>query len=404
MPQYSQTRPQPVITVAGSVLDPGSVALPLEISHGRSGTSTQPDAPTASFTWLGETVPFGLGDPAQITLELPAGGTSATWGDPAVTWADLGYTWDGSALNVVPRFTGDVAALVAIESDGVVSGWEVGLVGTLAKLGTVPISYQAPAGQTDTERVQEIGRRAGYPITIVGPPAGLPLAADGIDRDALSALHEICSWTGGILFQGRDGEIYYGTSDHRATAAQSYLPAGAILDGVEWATTYGDVVNHVVVMFGDPQTQNTYRDDDSIEQWGFRHVEITTKLQNQSDADAFGNTVLLRRRQPFWTMPGVVTNSEDLTDAEYWESNLITFSSGVIVPVPVEPGPTGNVAVWTAEGWQEVWDTPYNQRFQFALSDRDRWGSYVLRRWDAVALETWDYWTAYSWLQQLADN
>lgn len=398
------TRPAPIITVAGSPLDPGSVALPLTISQGRSGAAAQPDAPTATFSWLESTVPFQLGDPVQITLDAPAGGVpNALWGDPAVTWADIAVTWDGSQIQTVPRFTGTVATIKAVESAGPVVEWEIGCIGTMAALGRKLIDYTGHAGQTDVERIRAIGSLAGVDVGIVGDPNGIPLTADSIYRDALSAMHEICSWTGGLLWNGRDGRIYYGSPDHRTTAPQAYLPAGAILDGIEWDTTTAQIINHVVVTFGESQTQNTYRDDDSIARWGFSHVEITTKLKEQSDADVFGNTVLLRRSQPYWVMPGVVTNSEDLTDSEYWESNLISVGMGVVVPVPTDPGPAGNVAVWTAEGWQETWDTPHNQRLQFSLTDRQRWGAYALRQWSEAATFDWQYWTGYSWLQQLAD-
>lgn len=391
-----------MIRVNGTPLDPALVALPLTIQHGRTAAGIQPDAPVAEFEYLNPTVPFALADPVTVELDLPVAGTHATWGDPVVTWADFGYGWGGSQLSTVTRFTGHVATLTAREENGIVVSWRVGCVGTQARLGGKFVDLSRPQ-ETDVARVQAIMADIGAPVNILGSKT-IELEPDNIFKDGLSALQEICSWTAGILWQGRDGVMNYETADARAGDAESVLPESAIVDGIEWSSTYLEVLNHVVVTWGPQETQNTYRDDTSIAQWGFRHVEIGTKIRNQQDADEFGNTVLIRRAQPYWVMPGVVINSEDCNDAEYWETNLLKLGMGVVVDIPHDPGPIGDIAVWTVEGWVEVWDTPYNQRLQIALTDRDRWGAYALRRWDGMNLQPWSHWVPYTWLELLASD
>ena len=393
----------PVITVAGEVLDSSNVGLPLKIQHGRSGTSSQPDAPVATFIWADPVLPFTMGAEVVITLELPAVGTYATWGSSSAVWGDILTTWDGSTLTSTTRFTGNVVALVANELDGDVYEWEITAKGVQARLGFNQIDISRPA-ETDIERVQAIGQAAGVPVTVIGTDA-TPLLADTIFKSALSALHELAGWTGGLVAQDRDGNMVYGTPGHRAIPPVAVLPAKAILDGVVWETTADDVLNHIVVKFGDPETQNTYTDTDSQQTWGYRHVEISTKIADGAAADVFGNTVLIRHRQPFYTMSQLLVSSEDITKEQHWTVNALGVSAGVILPIEVTPAPISNVAVWTVEGWEETWNDPGIQRFQVAVSDRARWGSYVLRTWEQMAVEDWQHWLDNgTWLDLMAST
>lgn len=394
----------PVVTANGTPLDPSNVILPLVIRHGRSGTDTQPDAPSCTFTWRGASTPFTRGDPIVVDLDLPVAGSHAAWGDPVVQWTDLGHTWSGAPIGTVRRFSGVVVAIQAREDDGDVTEWTVNAVGIQNRLGYVNIRTTRPA-ETDVERVAAICATAGVPFAVFGSDT-VDLLPDEINRDALSAVHEICSWSGGMLFNGKDGTLYYGTAQHRDTDAAAVLAPSAVLDGVAWDTTTADIVNHVVVTYGDPETQNTYQDATSQGRWGFRHVEVSTKLATQVEADEFGNTILVRRKAPFWVMPGVLVRSDVCTDAEYWEANLLSVSMGVLLAVPPEPGPVaGTPDVWTVEGWVETWDRHDMQRLQIAVSDRARWGSYALRRWSDMALDPWSYWAAnYSWLTLLTET
>lgn len=395
-------RPAPHIKANGVELDAASIAMPLVITHGRTNMGVQPDAPTASFTWLGTTCPIAIGDTIEILLDLPVAGTHRTWGDANANWGSLGISWSGAEISRVPRFTGKVATVQALEAAGDVQEWAVGCVGHQAGLGAVLVNLNRPA-ESDHDRVRAICAAAGIPVSIVGLVEN-QLLPDSIYRDALGALQEVAAWTAGLIWQSRDGTMVYGTPDHRTGPAQGILPESATLDGVEWDQGITQIVNHLVVTFGDPETQNTYRDDDSIAQWGFRHAEQSTKLALEQDADIFGQTIIIRRAQPYWSMPGVVVNSIDCTDSEYWQLNSLAVGVGVLIPIPAEPGPIGTQTTWTVEGWQEVWDTPDNQRFQFALSDRVRWGAYALRRWTGMAEHDYAYWVPFTWLQALSDT
>lgn len=496
------------------VLDPHNVALPLEITMGRAGTSLMPDAPTCSFDWLGAVPPFKLGTKIRITLDLPVHTTDkATWGDAAVLWASGLTTWYGEDVATIDRFSGYITDLKAMESDGVVYGWQVHSTGVAALLGQTPIRMSRPA-ETDIDRARAIAAKAGVPIAIVGGDT-VALVADTIDTDALNALHEICESSGGIVVQLRDGTIAYGTRAHRDVDAVRELPDSVILDGIEWYQNVNELLNHIVVTFGwnppqpepnewfyddstimgDPsggqfrispgnaqmaisryakdgtdyykymsefedgdyaevvvktdsmnsqvctvtnivnggswflmdldvhdieggalprgtdcivrwvvrvtQTQNTYRDDASIAEWGFRHAEINTMLAEQSDADEMGNTVLARRAKPFWTMPGILCNSDDMTVVEYRNINELQVGTGLLLTIPTSPGPIDKVESWSVEGWVEKWEKHDQQLMQISVSDRQRWGAYALKTWTNQAAQPWSYWVDYTWLEQL---
>lgn len=386
----------------GVELPASSIGLPLVIQHGRSGTDTQPDAPQLRFIWCEPTLPLTGGNLVEVFLDLPTGGTHTAWASPDVPWSSPGYTWEGAQMGVSQRFKGRVSDIQAVEQDGNIWEWDITCTGVQAELGRKPINISRPA-ETDVERVQAIAAAAEVPVMIIGGDP-VNLTADNIAKDALGALHEVAGWTGGLVWQGRDGTLMYGTRSHREGPAQSIIPAGAIVDGIQWATTVRDVVNHCVVTFGEPQTQNTYRDDASIAQWGFRHVEISTKLLGESEANEFGNTIIARRAQPFWAMPGIYVNSLDCSVAEHYDVNLLAVSMGVILPIQTSPAPigVGDVEVWTVEGWIETWSTPSNQQLQIAVSDRQRWGAYALNRWSEQVLHDWQFWLDNgTWLEQL---
>lgn len=390
------------VYVDGVELPASSIGLPLTIRHGRSGTDTQPDAPEMTFIWAEQTVPLTEGNIVEVFLDLPKSGTHGAWGSPDIPWGSPGYTWVGATMATSQRFKGRVTDIRAVESQGIVYEYDIRCTGVLADLGRIPIDIARPA-ETDVERVQAIGAAAGFTVVVVGGDP-VNLTADTIAKDALGALHEVASWTGGLVAQGRDGSIFYGTRSHREGPAQAYIPADAIIDGIEWTSTSRDILNHIVVTFGDPQTQNTYRDDTSIAKWGFRHVEISTKLLGESEANEFGQTVLARRRDPFWSMPGIIVHSLDCSDAEHYDVNLLAVSMGVILPVQNIPSPIGvaDVEVWTVEGWVEQWSDPTDQVLQIAVSDRQRWGAYALNRWSTQATEDWQFWLDNgSWLEQL---
>lgn len=211
------------LRVDGTAINKCAVALPLTITHGRSTINQQPDSPTCEFTWLGSDLPAGMEPGAEVTVTASTSGL---------------------------RFKGHITLLKAIEEGGVVASYEVTAVGDQANLGRINVLLSRPE-ETDAERVTAIATAAGVPINIVGT-ASVTLSADSIDRDALSALHEVCESSGGLLWQDRTGAMNYGTPGHRDGSATEVLPCSAILDGVEWSNDTDLIVNHVTAKWREP--------------------------------------------------------------------------------------------------------------------------------------------------------
>lgn len=392
------------VRVAGVDLDHCNVALPLEIVHGRSTTIVQPDAPTCSFTFLGDTPPGAVGDTVEVEV---AGAADGEWSDPDVLWTDVNVSWQGIVGRSL-RFTGHIESLRAVEVKGQIAAWTVDAIGPQARLGRIPVLLSRPE-ETDVDRVAAIAADAGVTVQIVGA-AGPTLVADNIDRDALSALHEVAASSGAIVWQQRDGTITYGTMYRHDVMPQWRIACPMVLDGVEWTRESSPVVNHITVIYsieqGPPpaafnEQQETFRDDASIAEWGYRHLDITTLCADLADATLLATAVLARRAQPRWVMPGVVVLRDKATDAEWVPVAQLDFGHTALIDVEQTPTPTpGLMTPWTVEGWVETWE-PAGRRIQLALSEHNLG---VPRSWDDAQQENWQFWASnHSWLTALVE-
>lgn len=240
-----------VVSSNGVPLDSSMIALPMRISHGRSGTESQPDAPVLEFVHIGSVAPCAAGDAIVVVENMASdpGGAAAnrTWGDPVAMWGDRWYSWDGAKIEATQRFVGEVDEVIAVESEGEIVEWQVRAIGKLADLGRIGVRMELPA-QDEVARVLAIAAKAGVTINIAGTPV-IQLAPDELDRDCLDAVHQVCASTGGLFWQDRAGLYWYGTSNHRAGASKWVLPARAILDGLEWTKSTEQILNHLTIRY-----------------------------------------------------------------------------------------------------------------------------------------------------------
>jgi hypothetical protein len=376
-------------------LNPCNVALPVEIKHGRSGVDSQPDAPDCTFTYLGPRQPTALGDVIEVEV---AGSSGATWTDPAVQWDDPGVSWLGTRGRSL-RFRGRVTSVKAAEAGGNVVAWEIIATGEQARLGSTPVKITRPA-ETDVDRVQAIAAAAGVAIDIVGDP-GPTLLEDNIDRDALGAIHEVCAWSGGLLWQQKDGTLTYGTMHRGEVMPEWRIACPFVADGIEWQRKTDAIVNHVTVTYGDPQAQDTYRDDPSIAKWGFHHRDVDSKCATAADASSLAAAILARRRTPRWVMPGVLLLRDKATSSDWAQVTNMDIGHTALIDVETVPTPVpGAITTWTVEGWVETWEAN-GRRVQLALSETRIGGPIP---WSEADDETWDHWrTSASWLTAMVE-
>ena len=370
-------------------LDPCLVGLPLTITHGRASPNNQPDAPVCTFTYLGDEPPQ-LGHLVRVQSAYP-NRDPGTWLDERFTWVDTGTSWLGSTVES-DRFVGRVSQVTAVEELGTVVGWQLVCTGVMAELGHRKTVMSRPR-ETDVVRVSAILASTGMPYLIRGTDTR-ELAEDDIDRDTLSALTEICSWTGALLYQRRDGTIIYGTTYHRDEEPSAVLPCEVLGDGIGWVETTDQIINRVVVKFVRPsgEVQQTYNDTASQLVWGLQEVEIGTKLW-ETAADEFGNMILARRAQPKWTLPGTLyTDWTRNTDVQERAMLSVDVSDTVLLPISPVPGDVpAPVSPWTVEGWIEVIDST-GRYSQLSVTDISRYSARSLRTWDMMRAESWQHW------------
>lgn len=370
----------PAVLINGEPMDPDRILLPLSIVHGRGTIYDQPDTPQAAFSWLGADPPVGLGDTIEII-----------WYGPAGSWSAM------------PRFTGRVVEIQAREDLWQVQAYEITCSGRMLDLALAHVTLTRPA-ETDLARVAAISAAAGIPVTVVGTTSTM-LVPDDIDRDALSALHEIAVSSAAIIWEDPDGAIRYGAPDHRDAAPVQLLADTSVMDGLEWVRSVTQVINHVVITFGTEaaREQNTYRDDESIALWGLRSVAVESLCADEEQASNLAATILARRRNPQWNSPDVRIDSRSpISLSGLSVANSVRVGDGLMLPVPLAPGEVPSPVVpWTVEGWTERWDDPGRQEITLAVSDRSPWAVHPLRTWEQMRADTWQTWAAGSWLDLL---
>jgi hypothetical protein len=147
------------------------------------------------------------------------------------------------------------------------------------------------------------------------------------------------------------------------------------------------------------------RDDVSIGRRGQFHRDIPTLCDSQQDASVLGALILARRKDPRWVMPGVMVAPQKCSPAELDALLALDVSTGVVVPIEVNPAPTpGRETQWTVEGWVEEWSgpPPNGWNIQLALSDRLGADTSGLRTWAELRDDgTWQQWSQMTWLEQL---
>lgn len=382
------------VKIAGADVDGGNIPRPLQIVHGRADVGTQPDPPSMEFEWWDTSPPGALGDTVEVWDTTPF--TPATYDDAAVTYDDPSSVYDSTADGTVPRqhYAGTIVGLQAVGHTGQVRTWEVATVGGLARWGVTPVKTTRPV-ETDTARVAAIAAAAGYTVRVDGAP-GVTLAAGEIDTDAMSAVHDVCLSSGGLLWQDRTGLIRYTTAAYRQAdqAPDFAIAAHVIVDAQSWDQQVEDIINRVVVSYGpaDARGETIVEDLQSQAQtWGMRAVAVDTQCQTQPDASALGALIVARRGWPFWGSVNALAVLDHDTEVLFTTADVNTV---VMLPIPPTPGPTPSTpAPWVVEGWVEEWTEGMEHTAALAVSDQRRWVTTTLRTYtevlDGGSYSTW---------------
>lgn len=369
---------------------PDAIPVPVTIVHGRAQPESQPDAADCTLEWLDPATIPRLGDTVvcRWVLDEPSAGPPI-WDDPRFGWSDRAITWGGQFMTTFVRFTGRIVDMDVQEDLGQPVSARITAVSPMADLGRRHYKSSRPQ-ETELQRVAAIAASAGVTIITQGN-AGPPLGPTEVDADALTALHDICLSTGGVLWHDLEGNLWYGTGDHRSLAEPvGALPDTVIVDRIHWQTSTTDLLNRVLVSYAGSTTPSVLTDDESIARFGVWETSVNTALASQTGADQLGNLILARRAWPFARVSDVLLDSRDLTEPDLLMlAATLRVSDAVLLPIPPDPGPTGEFAEWVVEGWVENWTLPDTFQIQLAVTDRERFAQTTLRPWSVADDFTW---------------
>lgn len=225
-------------------------------------------------------------------------------------------------------------------------------------------------------------------------PGNYELAARSADSTQIYSLASALATSGlGYLYEDSQGRIGYADSTHRSQylAANGYVDLTgnhAFASGIRTSKRSGDIRNNVTLTYKS-NAQVSASDADSIATYGQQSYEITTSLENGSDATEQANFYLTLRAFPeaqFKSITFPLGNPEiDDTDRD---SLLGTFMG---LPLNITDLPT-NINSGAFQGFVEGWT--FKAGFNsLAITLTVSPVAYSLQafRWnDVPAIETWN--------------
>lgn len=357
----------------------------VSVVHGRSDTTSQPDASAA-------TVDF----------------TATEDDDPAV-WAlvDIGAVVRLVFIlpdeTVVDRFLGRVTDLSLAWDDAGTETPNTGIgqlvaTGLLADLGRRVVGTADYPQELDGARVSAVFTDSGLPFEPIDVDPGTVeiVAREANPSEALGVAHEAAESAGGMVWQTRAGAIAYADSEHRRGAVVGLtLDACDMLVTPQWRRDLSGLVNEVTVGFGTADENYTAESASSLAKWGPYARTYDTELAEEADATAMGNLLLLRNSSPVWVLSAIPVDVPSLTAEGY--GDLLGLDVGSLIELTGLPAigtaPT-SMAAWV-EGWSERWAYGVHE-VELVVSDYCRTAPPV--EWDEVdTTTTWDSYGTGTW-------
>lgn len=391
------TPPIDSVTLAGTVLDLGTVDWAVTVSHGRGDVTAAPEPASA-----------------QVVTYQTGTGIVGDIGDELVIEA---YG--------VPRFTGTVTDMAIQHLDGT-DGQPVALVtmlatGPLARLGLLTDGGSGFIEETIEDRVAGILDATGLTYTTRPDPDMLLLAKDPAVSSVLSILGTLCQETGATMADTPAGSIMFESYTRRgydynpatwgfiagdwsanaqawssstapATAAPTPVTIGGtgVLWEPRWANSLASVINDVTVSYGasDPQDTVNATDSASITRHGRRAIPLTTSIVEEAEAITRAGAIITAQSVARWDLQQIEVLVDEL-DTDLRDDVLALVNGGrVLVTGLPQPAPMEDF-LGVVEGWTETY-TPAGHSLVLSLSD-PRY-SYAMCEWIAVppALEWGD--------------
>lgn len=228
----------------------------------------------------------------------------------------------------------------------------------------------------------------------VDRPGNYELAARSADTTQIYSLASALATSGlGYLYEDSAGRIGYADSTHRSQylAANGYIDLSgnnAFASGIRTSKRSGDIRNNVTITYKN-SAQVSSSDADSIATYGQQSYEITTSLQNGSDATEQANFYLTLRAFPeaqFKSITFPLGNPEiDNTDRD---ALLGTFMG---LPLNITDLPT-NINFGAFQGFVEGWTfkAGFNSLAITLMVSPVAYSLQAFRWNDVPGIETWN--------------
>jgi len=339
-----------VVKIAG--LDVTCLVDDVAINHGRSGTTDQPTASTAT---LNVDLSAGL---LPTEVEIGANVVVTTRPDPdqpartrfkgRVT--DVALGWDDAGVDTPVSGVGQIVA-----------------AGPLADLGRRVIGDEPWPAELDGARVSRALALAGVDLDpLLSDPGTVTILPRDVDKsDALSIVDDTAQTAAGVVWETAAGEVRYHDADHRRGVDPAVtLDACDLLVTPAWVRTTDGMVNTVTLAYGTApgggeQSTVSASNAKSIAKYGVLDYSASTTLAEYDDAFAMANLLVSRNATPVWVMaalPVDVASLDDATTLALLDADLgdLIYLTGLPA---VSHGVPTTAYLWV-EGWVErlAWD------------------------------------------------
>lgn len=357
------------------------------IAHGRTDTTGQPDAPSATLDLTVDAANplppvVDIGAVVRVTTSLSSATGTVVFDRFSGRITDVAMGWDDAGEDT--------------PNAGIV---QVTAVGTLADLGRRVVGAEPFPAEPDGARVARVASLADMALDgLYSDPGTVQIRPRDVDsQPALDVMRGAAASAGGMVWQTRTGDVRYADADHRRGIQPSLdLDACDLLVTPTWTRNLDGLTNDVSIGYGvevdggeeGGQPRYVGTNPTSMATWGRYAFTTATELEALADATAMGLLLLTRNSRPVWILSALPIAVEDLTTAETQALLALDLHS----LVTVTGLPRIGAAPVTLSGWVEGWAerlTYGGHELALVLSDYCRTSPPL--QWDELDTTlTWD--------------
>lgn len=329
--------PALAVELAGDVLDLTQVG-PVNVQRGRASPDARPGPSTCSFHVKASALPAlpELGD--ALVVEL----------------TDALLTVLGAGPEHRRRFTGTVTDVSIAPHAEVVTVVGTGPKGRAARIpiGDVPWPAELDGSRADRILAALLAVDPAFEVLPADPGTVTVLARDVDRQPAAALLDELAAYTGGDVWETRDGALIWRDARSRSDAdpALTLAAANVLVDPV-FVKNLDGLVTDLTVRYGEPETD--LRIIDTAASITTLATSVGTRLATEADALAYATEVVGRRSRPRWQVPALALDVLRSIDPAQ-RLALLAAEPGLLVELTGMPttAPFAATQVWV-EGFRE---------------------------------------------------